>query len=120
MGTLIEHRMASGPSRRIYLTGDTVTGPHPDEIAHRHPDVDLAVMHLGGTRVLGHTVTMDAAQGVDFLHRVRPRQSLPVHYDDYPVFRSPLSQFEDAARAAGFNDRLRVVQRGRTVPIAWP
>jgi L-ascorbate metabolism protein UlaG (beta-lactamase superfamily) len=27
MGTLIEHRMASGPSRRIYLTGDTITGP---------------------------------------------------------------------------------------------
>jgi L-ascorbate metabolism protein UlaG (beta-lactamase superfamily) len=120
MGTLIEHRMAGGPSRRIYLTGDTITGPHLDEIARRHPNVDLAVVHLGGTRILGQTVTMNAVQGLDFLRRVQPKQVLPVHYDDYPVFRSPLEQFEQAARAAGFNDRLRVVQRGRTVPIAWP
>jgi L-ascorbate metabolism protein UlaG (beta-lactamase superfamily) len=47
MGTLIEHRIANGPSRRIYVTGDTVTGPHLDEIARRHPDVDLAVLPLG-------------------------------------------------------------------------
>jgi hypothetical protein len=70
--------------------------------------------------MLGHTVTMDADQGVDFLRRVQPRQVIPVHLGDYPAYRSPLSQFEDAARAAGFNDRLRVVQRGRTVPVAWP
>jgi hypothetical protein len=63
---------------------------------------------------------MDATQGVDFLHRVQPRQVLPVHYDDYPIFRSTLSQFEDEARVAGFNDRLRVVRRGQAVPIAWP
>ena len=120
MGTLIEHRIANGPSRRIYVTGDTVTGPHLDEIARRHPDVDLSVLPLGGTRVLGQTVSMDATQGVDFLHRVQPRQVLPVHYDDYPIFRSTLSQFEDEARVAGFKDRLRVVRRGQAVPIAWP
>ena len=50
-------------------------------------------MHLGGTRVLFHTVTMDAEQGVDFLRRVQPARALPVHYDDYRVFRSPLQDF---------------------------
>jgi L-ascorbate metabolism protein UlaG (beta-lactamase superfamily) len=120
MGALVEHRIAAGPTRRIYLSGDTVTGVHLDEIARRHPEVDIAVMHLGGAVVLGRTVTMDAAQGVDFLRRVRPRQAIPVHYDDYPMFRSPLRDFEDAARAAGFADRLRVVRRGQTVPLAWP
>src|SRR3954452_15268295 len=35
---------------------------------------------------------MDAAQGLDLLRRV-PRMAVPVHYDDYRVFRSPLSEF---------------------------
>jgi len=51
------------------------------------------VVHLGGTRVLFHTVTMDAAQGLDFLRRIRPGIAVPVHYDDYGVFKSPLSDF---------------------------
>lgn len=40
--------------------------------------------------MLFHTVaTMDAILGVDFLRRIRPRQAIPVHHSDYPVFRSP-------------------------------
>src|SRR5205085_1688170 len=98
MGSLLEHRVDGEVRRRIYLSGDTLTGDHLDEIARRHPDLDVAVMHLGGTRVLFHTVTMDGEQGVDFLRRVRPKQAVPVHYDDYRVFRSPLADFEQAAR----------------------
>src|SRR3954469_4561934 len=70
MGSLLEHRVGDRLSARIYLSGDTLTGAHVDEIAARHPDIDAAVVHLGGTRVLFHTVTMDDAQGVDFLTRV--------------------------------------------------
>jgi L-ascorbate metabolism protein UlaG (beta-lactamase superfamily) len=117
MGTLLEHRVAGGPPTRVYLSGDTLTGDHLDEIARRHPEIDLALVHLGGTRVLLHTVTMDAAQGVDFLRRVRPRQAVPIHYDDYGVFASPLADFEDAARRAGLAERVRVVERGSTVPV---
>jgi L-ascorbate metabolism protein UlaG (beta-lactamase superfamily) len=119
MGTLLEHRGATGTTR-IYLSGDTLTGDHLDEIARRHPDLDIAVVHLGGTRVLLNTVTMDAVQGVDFLRRIRPRQAVPVHYDDYGVMASSLSDFEDAVRRAGLADGVRVVQRGSTVPLAWP
>jgi L-ascorbate metabolism protein UlaG (beta-lactamase superfamily) len=120
MGSLLEHRVGDQVRRRVYLSGDTLTGDHLDEIARRHPDIDVAVVHLGGTRVLLHTVTMDADQGVDFLRRVRPRQAVPVHYDDYGVFRSPLTVFEDQARAAGFGPTLRTVRRGETVDLqAW-
>lgn len=118
MGSLVEHRVGSRPPTRIYISGDTLTGDHLDEIARRHPEVDLAIVHLGGTRVLFSTVTMDAAQGVDLLRRVRPRQVVPVHYDDYRVFASGLAEFEDAARSAGFAQRVRVVPRGATVPLA--
>ena len=57
MGSLLEHTAADGATTRVYVTGDTLPGGHLDEIARRHPDVDAAVVHLGGTRVLAHTVT---------------------------------------------------------------
>jgi len=75
------------------------------------------VVHLGGTRVLLHTVTMDAGQGVDFLRRVRPRQAVPVHFDDYRVFRSPLAEFLRAVRAESPAATVRPVRRGETIPL---
>jgi L-ascorbate metabolism protein UlaG (beta-lactamase superfamily) len=117
MGSLLEHRAADGTTTRVYLTGDTLPGAHLDEIARRHPDVDAAVVHLGGTRVLFQTVTMDGAMFEDFLRRVRPRRAVPVHYDDYGVMVSGLDDARAAARAAGFADRLQVVQRGATVAL---
>ncbi|MGN6576620.1 MAG: MBL fold metallo-hydrolase [Nocardioides sp.] len=117
MGSLIEHQVGGEVSRRVYVSGDTLTGEHVDEIAHRHPDIDVAVVHLGGTKVLLHTVTMDAEQGVDFLGRVRPSQAVPVHHDDYGVFRSPLADFLSGAERAGFGRMLRTVRRGETIDL---
>ncbi len=117
MGSLLEHRVNGEVSRRVYVSGDTLTGEHLDAIHQRHPDIDVAVVHLGGTRVLLHTVTMDAGQGVDFLRRIRPRTAVPVHHDDYPVFRSPLGEFLSAAQHAGFGDSLRVPARGETINL---
>jgi L-ascorbate metabolism protein UlaG (beta-lactamase superfamily) len=117
MGSMLEHRSDGELTRRLYVSGDTLTGEHISAIAERYDDVDTAVVHLGGTRVLLHTVTMDAAQGVDFLRRVRPKATIPVHYDDYRVFRSPLSAFEKEARAAGLADGLVRVERGETTDL---
>jgi L-ascorbate metabolism protein UlaG (beta-lactamase superfamily) len=63
MGTLLEHSVDGLRRRRVYLSGDTLTGDHLDAIRERFDDIDVAVVHLGGTRVLAHTVTMDAAEG---------------------------------------------------------
>jgi L-ascorbate metabolism protein UlaG (beta-lactamase superfamily) len=120
MGTLLEHRLDGQVRRRVYLSGDTLTGDHLDEIAARHPEIDVAVVHLGGTRVLLHTVTMDGKQGVDFLQRVRPGQAIPVHYDDYKVFRSPLSEFQRLAASAGLEHLVRPVGRGETLDLESP
>ena len=120
MGTLLEHEGDGRVRRRVYVSGDTLTGDHLDEIAARHPGIDVAVMHLGGTRVLLQTVTMDGAQGVDFLRRVRPAQAYPVHYDDYKVFRSPLSEFQRLAASADLGHLLRTVGRGETVGLDPP
>ncbi|WP_110180763.1 MBL fold metallo-hydrolase [Nocardioides solisilvae] len=117
MGSLLTHRAGGRVRRRVYVSGDTLTGDHLDEVARRHPEIDVAVVHLGGTRVLFHTVTMDDVQGVDFLRRVGPAKAVPVHFDDYGVFRSPLADFERRAREAGFGDRLQPVRRGETVAL---
>jgi len=90
-------RAASALSQR-----GTLTGKHLDAIAAAYPDTETAVVHLGGTPVLFHTVTMDAAQGVDFLRRIRPRQTIPVHHSDYPVFLA-----EGALPPAGARRRAR-------------
>ena len=117
MGSLVTHEVAGEVALRLYVSGDTLTGPHLDEIAERHPQVDAALVHLGGTRVLMRTVTMDGVQGVDLLRRIRPRQVVPVHYDDYGVFTSPLSDFVDRAGEVPQTSVL-TVRRGETVDLA--
>jgi L-ascorbate metabolism protein UlaG (beta-lactamase superfamily)/uncharacterized protein YndB with AHSA1/START domain len=117
MGSLLIHRVGGQVRRRVYLTGDTLTGDHLDEIRARHPDIDVAVIHLGGTRILFATVTMDAAQGLDFLRRVRPRMAVPVHYDDYRIFRSPLSEFLSVVGQDEEHWRIETPARGETVEL---
>lgn len=95
-------------------------GAHVDEVRENFPDIDVAVVHLGGTRVLLRTVTMDGPMGVDFVERVRPGAVVPVHHDDYGVFRSPLSDFVERARDAGLAAELRCPARGETVSLTPP
>lgn len=101
----------------MYVTGDTLLGPHLGEIAARHPDIDTAVVHLGGTKVLGAVVTLDGVGGRDLLERIHPRQAVPVHYDDYGVFRSPLEDFRSAVRDTSTADLVSYVARGDTVEL---
>ena len=117
MGSMVEHRADGRLVRRVYISGDTLTGDHVDAIAERFPDIDAVVVHLGGTRVLASTVTMDAAQGVNFLKRLTATTAVPVHYDDYRIFRSSLSEFLAEADAAGLADRITEVRRGTTVEL---
>jgi L-ascorbate metabolism protein UlaG (beta-lactamase superfamily) len=117
MGSLLELRCRGRAPYRVYVSGDTLTGDHLDLVARRHPVIDLAVLHLGGTRVLLHTVTMDAEQGVDAVRRLSPRQVVPVHHDDYGVFRDPLARFLEHARSAGLLPRVQVVERGTSVAL---
>ena len=119
MGSLLEFTGGGRPPLRLYLTGDTLVHDDLREIAARHPDLDAAVLHLGGTKVLGLLLTMDGKQGVDLLEMIRPRVAVPVHHDDYPaVFRSPLSDFLDEVAARTPPTRIETVARGETLPIS--
>ncbi|MEU2721653.1 MBL fold metallo-hydrolase [Streptomyces smyrnaeus] len=119
MGSLLEFGDRSGEIRLVvYLTGDTLMYDGLREIARRHPDIHLAVMHLGGTTLPGGmVVTMDAEQGADLLDLIRPRRALPVHHEDYTVFRSPLSDFLAEAGRRGHDARILRCSPGERVTV---
>lgn len=115
MGTIIESETAeSGVLPRLYVSGDTLVFEGLHEIGRRYPAIDLALLHLGGTRVMGILVTMDAEQGVDAMRILGPREVVPIHYDDYDVFTSSLEEFLDAATGAGLRERVHPLARGET------
>ncbi|EHR52232.1 putative Zn-dependent hydrolase of beta-lactamase fold [Saccharomonospora marina XMU15] len=114
MGTLLEYRRSQAARPvRIYLSGDTLFYDDLEEIGKQFPSIDLAVVHLGGTRVLGALVSMDGPQGIDLLRLLRPRTAVPVHYDDYGVFKTPLTEFRALVRAEALSTEVRYLDRGQ-------
>jgi L-ascorbate metabolism protein UlaG (beta-lactamase superfamily) len=114
MGSVLDVTTADGGVSRIYITGDTLVIDELREIPRRFPDIDIALLHLGGTRVLGILVSMDAKQGVEAMRIVDPALAIPIHYNDYDVFTSPLSDFQEEVRAAGLEDRVHYLSHGET------
>ena len=119
MGTLLEFGPLGGRvDLRVYLTGDTLFIDELSEIPRRYPDVDVAVLHLGGTTLPGGLmVTMDAGQGADLMQLIRPATSIPVHYDDYPLFKSPLADFRAEVERRGIDGQVTWVEPGQTVAL---
>lgn len=121
MGSLLEFETLDGRRLlRLYITGDTLVHGDIHEIRRRYADIDIALLHLGGTRVLGVLVTMDAVQGIEMMRIVQPRVALPIHYDDYTVFTSPLADFREAVHAAGLAERVRYLSHGDTYDFQVP
>jgi L-ascorbate metabolism protein UlaG (beta-lactamase superfamily) len=114
MGSILDVKTAAGDVSRIYITGDTLVIDELREIPQRFPDIDIALLHLGGTRVLGILVSMDAKQGVEAMQIVDPALAIPIHYNDYDVFTSPLSDFQEEVRAAGLEHRVHYLSHGET------
>lgn len=145
MGSLLEFENARGePAFRTYITGDTLLIDQLKEIPRRFPDIDLALLHLGGTTLLGMLmVTMDAKQGVEVIRLVHPRSAIPIHYDDYTVFKKALGdsahppandphgwwrgtqvtsfdQFVAMAREAAPGTEVHILRRGETYTFEIP
>jgi L-ascorbate metabolism protein UlaG (beta-lactamase superfamily) len=121
MGSLLEFETVDGrPLLRLYVTGDTLLHDGIREIRARCADIDIALLHLGGERALGVPLSMDGAQGAALLRIVQPRLAIPIHYDDFEMFTSPLSDFQAAVSETGFSDRVHYLLRGDTFTIRTP
>jgi L-ascorbate metabolism protein UlaG (beta-lactamase superfamily) len=119
MGSLLTFSSVDddAPLLRVYVSGDTLLHDALYDIPRRFPDIDLGLFHLGGTRVFGVLLTMDARQGVEAVRIVAPRRAIPIHYDDYDVFKSPLDDFRRAVDAAGLTERVDYLERGERYPL---
>jgi L-ascorbate metabolism protein UlaG (beta-lactamase superfamily) len=116
MGTVVELIVDHVCRLRLYITGDTLCGPFLDDIPRRCGDIDAMVVHLGGARLLGVLLSMDDRQGVALTELIRPRLTIPVHFDDYTVCTSSLPDFLDRAREHGLAG-VRPIARGDTLRL---
>ncbi|KAJ5503846.1 hypothetical protein N7463_006720 [Penicillium fimorum] len=109
---------------RIYISGDTLLVDELHEIPTRHTGqrIDLMLAHLGGTAIpsplvgrlmepLAQMVTMDAEQGLQLIQLIQPDVTIPIHYDDYKAFASPLEDFRRIMEAAGLLDNVVFLDR---------
>jgi L-ascorbate metabolism protein UlaG (beta-lactamase superfamily) len=119
MGSLLEFGPIAGEVElRIYITGDTLFIDDLREIPRRYPSIDAAVVHVGGTTLPGRVmVTMDATQGADLIELISAGVAIPIHFDDYEVFKSPLSDLRNEVTRRQLTDRVRFVDRGDTVAL---
>jgi L-ascorbate metabolism protein UlaG (beta-lactamase superfamily) len=114
MGSILDFQGPNDKLFRLYITGDTLVYNQIKEIAKRYNDVDIALLHLGGTRIMGIFVTMNAKQGVEMFKIISPRVAIPVHYNDYDVFKSPLDDFKAEIKQAGLDNRVHYLTHGDT------
>ncbi|MFI8569051.1 MBL fold metallo-hydrolase [Rhodococcus sp. NPDC078407] len=128
MGSMIEFEHTAAGRQvdrlRVYISGDTLYVDDLAEIPHRYPSIDTGVFHLGGTTLpfgqspkRGLMVTMDAVQGAQAVKLIDADRSIPIHFDDYGVFASSLTEFENETHRQGLADRITYVGRGETVSI---
>jgi L-ascorbate metabolism protein UlaG (beta-lactamase superfamily) len=121
MGSVIEliRGGVTGPevSWRGFISGDTLYRPFLGEVLERCGPLDVVIPHLGGTKVFGITVTMDGRQGADLVELLKPPVTVPVHFDDYSRFKSPLGDFVAEVGRRQLPGELRAVQRGDTISL---
>lgn len=115
MGSILDFETPSGARLlRLYLSGDTLLIDELEEIPRRFPEIDIGLFHLGGTRILGILVTMDDALGVEAVKLINPDIAIPIHYNDYDVFKSPLEDFKKSASEAGLSEKIVYLAHGDT------
>jgi L-ascorbate metabolism protein UlaG (beta-lactamase superfamily) len=120
MGSMLEFMEADRVLLRLYISGDTLLYDKLEEIKRRYQSIDQALIHLGGTSVLGLLVTMDGTQGVGLLKLLRPKVAIPIHFNDYTVFKSPLSDFQAEVRRAGLETEVHYLDHGDSYSFEVP
>jgi L-ascorbate metabolism protein UlaG (beta-lactamase superfamily) len=119
MGSVLELiRDGGAVAWRGFISGDTLYRPQVGELLQRCGPLDVLIPHLGGTKALGVTVTMDARQGADLVELLKPPVTVPIHYDDYDRFKSPLGDFLAEVGRRELPGELRTVGRGDTISLA--
>jgi L-ascorbate metabolism protein UlaG (beta-lactamase superfamily) len=100
----------------VYVSGDNASVPLVEQIASRFPDVAIAILFAGATRVPGikgalTLTSLDAARAAAILHA---RTVVGVHTEDWEHFSESRTQLEEAFAGS---DLLVSTPRGETVSL---
>jgi L-ascorbate metabolism protein UlaG (beta-lactamase superfamily) len=117
MGSVLELLHDGEVQWRGYISGDTLRRPWLAEVLERCGPLDVLIPHLGGTKALGVTVTMDGSQGADLVEMLKPPVTVPIHFDDYDRFRSTLGDFVTEVQRRRLPGQLRTAVRGETISL---
>jgi L-ascorbate metabolism protein UlaG (beta-lactamase superfamily) len=120
MGSMLEFGAADGEVRhRLYISGDTLLYDDLRQIPQRYPEIPTAVLHLGTTTLPGGlVVTMDHRQGCDLIELLDPAHVVPIHLDDYGVFKFDHTAWRDELSRRGLAERVTSLRPGETTALA--
>ncbi len=113
-GHMLDYTRGTDHLYRLYITGDTMLVDSLEEIPRRFPDIDLGLIHTGGTTFLVTAVTMTGEQGVKAVEITKPRTAIPIHYNDFSVFLSGLDDFKKAAETSSASAEFVYLAHGET------
>jgi L-ascorbate metabolism protein UlaG (beta-lactamase superfamily) len=102
------------PEYRLYISGDTLIHDDLVEIPLRFPDINLALLHLGGERGMGVPLSMDAHQGIQAISILNPRLTVPIHHSDYDIYKSTQTANKEYFAAAKLSAVVRYLDPGET------
>ena len=57
---------------------------------------------------------MDGRQGVGLLKLLKPKVAIPIHYNDYTVFKSPLTDFQREVHTTKLQTDVKYLRHGET------
>ncbi len=123
MGTMLDFSTDGDRRRRLYISGDTILVDELKEIPVRFDAIDAGVLHLGGTRIpmgalpFGLTVTMDDQQGAGLVQMLDLPKVIPIHFNDYTAFASPLEDFVEEMKRRELGERIIQIERGGAVTL---
>jgi L-ascorbate metabolism protein UlaG (beta-lactamase superfamily) len=113
-GHMLDFSRDSDHLYRLYITGDTMLTDSLEDIPRRYPDIDLGLIHAGGTTFLVTVVTMTGEQAVKAVEITRPHTAIPIHYNDFSVFQSGLDDFKKAAENSTARTEFVYLAHGET------
>jgi L-ascorbate metabolism protein UlaG (beta-lactamase superfamily) len=82
--------------RTIYHAGDTALFLDMQLIGEAHP-IDVALLPIGDNFTMGID---DAVRAVGFL---RPKLTIPMHYDTFPPIRADAGEFRSRLESKGYH-----------------
>jgi L-ascorbate metabolism protein UlaG (beta-lactamase superfamily) len=113
-GSMLDFSRGDERLFRLYITGDTMLHNRLHDIPLHYPDIDLALVHAGGTTLFVTVVTMTGEQAVRAVEITKPRRAIPIHYNDFSVFRSGLDDFKKAAEKSSADTDFHYLRQGET------